>query len=388
MKRLYIFPCLFAILMISTLARANPSDSIPMAILVMELDEDIKLIKSQFDIKKQHLQKELKEINLLLQASMSQDIDLKKQVNLLIKKIALKEQSQLLDQSYEADLTKKRYKKGIELIKMLYEKLLALDHHFSSLNTYQNVMSLSNPNTYPEFQKTKELLERRLKKDNNIKVPSLLNANPYISTTFSLVASLIGNGNTKERAEELDDISCILDFTATMNTELATIFYETEFLRESNNALKGECLALFSEYTKVIGYFTTLDVCRKEDDWEKLYEALDIFVEQMEDDYKKDSSPGGRAYKNQVNLEFSVDRLLDFINKYNAFISQGEKYYKKFKIIVSNYPNEAKCLDKLPPQFTQLQKDIDNSIYKFNEAYDISELTGSKLKDLLYGIDD
>ena len=212
--------------------------------------------------------------------------------------------------------------------------------------------------------------------------------NPYLSTTFSLVASVIGGGSSKDREADLNEIACILDFTASMNSELSTIFYETEFLKANNFSLKSECLDLFVDYTKVIGYFTTLDKCRKEDDWEKLYETLDGFVQKLEEDMKKDNSPGSSAYKKQINLEFSVDRLLEFINKYNAFISQGEKYYKKFKIIVSNYPNEASCLEKLPPHFTQLQKDIDNSIYKFNEAYDISELTGSKLKDLLYGFVD
>ncbi|MCB0644516.1 MAG: hypothetical protein KDC44_22885, partial [Phaeodactylibacter sp.] len=84
-------------------------------------------------------------------------------------------------------------------------------------------------------------------------------------------------------------------------------------------------------------------------------------------------------------LEFAVDRLLSFINQYNAFISNGEKYYQKFLIIVSNYPNEEVCNGKLPENFKDLKTDIEYSINKFNEAYDIAALKGSKLKDLLYG---
>ena len=391
MKRILFFPFLFALLLLYNPATASTTDSIPVAIFVSNFQADLDLVKSKYQSQRKHLTRQLRKINNALTKSVQSnaDLDVEDQLNLLLRKISIQENLSLLDQTFEIDLTKKRYKKGIELIKMLYEKLLALDHHFSSLNTFQNVNSLSNPNSYPEFQKTRELLEGRLKKDNNIKVPSLLSANPYISTTFSLVASLIGGGNSKDRESDLDDISCILDFTASMNAELATIFYETEFLKESNSALKDECLVLFLEYTKVVGYFTTLDKCRKEDDWEKLYESLDVFTARMAEDLAADgNSPGSKVYKDQINLEFSVDRLLEFITKYNSFISQGEKYYKKFKIIVSNYPNEAKCLDKLPPQFTQLQSDIDNSIYKFNEAYDVSELTGSKLKDLLYGFDD
>ena len=59
------------------------------------------------------------------------------------------------------------------------------------------------------------------------------------------------------------------------------------------------------------------------------------------------------VYKSQVDLEFSVDRLLDFLNKYTAFISQGQKYYQKFHIIVTNYDNEVHCSAQLPRQFAR-----------------------------------
>ena len=314
------------------------------------------------------------------------NLDLQKHLFLLNKKIQLQERMTLLEGLYELDLTKKRYKKGIDLIKMIYEKILGLDHHFSSIHTFQNITSLSNPNNYPEFQKSRELLEERLKKENSLKLPALLDSNPYLSTTFSVVASLIGGGSARDRKKELDEISCILDFTARMNSELSTIYYETEYLKENNASLKEECLKLFSEYVDVVEYHTALDKCRKEDDWEQLYEKLDGFITKLQTEIQKGGvSPGNWAYKQQINLEFSVDRLVEFINKYNNFISQGEKYYQKFKVIVSNYPNEELCKNKLPANFNQLQRDIDYSILKFNEAYNISELTGSKLKDLLYG---
>ena len=80
--------------------------------------------------------------------------------------------------------------------------------------------------------------------------------------------------------------------------------------------------------------------------------------------------------------------LLDFLEKYNNFIGQGEKYYQKFEVIVSNYQNETACAGQLPQQYATLKQDIKFSIEKFREAYNIAELTGSKLKDLLYGTSD
>jgi hypothetical protein len=151
--------------------------------------------------------------------------------------------------------------------------------------------------------------------------------------------------------------------------------------------LKEECVLLFKEYTDVIGYKTSLSRCRNEDDWERLYELLNTYIENMEEDLG-DPSLNYKAYKKQVDLEFSIDRLLQFMNKYNVFISQGEKYYQKFKTILNNYTNDAVCESQLPHQFSDLKEDIDDSIAKFDEAYNISELRGSKLKDLMYGLTD
>lgn len=84
-------------------------------------------------------------------------------------------------------------------------------------------------------------------------------------------------------------------------------------------------------------------------------------------------------------MEFAIDRLLDFLNKYSGFINQGENYYKKFAVVVDSYDNEAACAGQLPLQFVTLKEEINYSIEKFVQAYDIAELKGSKLKDLLYG---
>ena len=87
-----------------------------------------------------------------------------------------------------------------------------------------------------------------------------------------------------------------------------------------------------------------------------------------------------------TNLQFSVDRVTQFIEKYSNFVGQGGEYYKKFFKIVSNYENETSCSASLPDQFKQLKEDIDQTLEKFNSAYRMPEVQGSKLKDMLYGI--
>ena len=284
------------------------------------------------------------------------------------------------------ELSKIRYQKGIGFIKMIYEKTLDLDHHFTSLQTYQNVSTLSNPNTFPEFKEAQETLKKQMGKKEAIRLPALLESNPLISMTYMMVSSVVGS-DRKKKETELDKIACILDFTIRMSADLNIIFYETEFLKESNRSLKEECIELFKDYAGVIKYDTSLPICRKEDDWESMYEKLDEYLEQMKTNAENPDLIR-KVYQQQVNLEFSIDRLLLFMNNYSAFISQGEKYYQKFQTILENYTNEDLCKSQLPRQFSDLRKDVELSIIKFNEAYNISELQGSKLKDLMYGVRD
>jgi len=380
---------IFLIILFSSLLlqQVRGNDSLTITGILSEFQVAYAQTATQFERAFETLSSDLRTTDQQIQALQSHaESNTAELVRLLIHKIEIKEELEKLENSLELDITKLRFKKGLELIRMLYEKILALDHHFSSLQTYQNVVALSNPNAFPEFQRSQEVLQQRLKKDNMIKLPGILNSNPYLSSTVSIISSFIGGGQTQERENDLDNIACIIDFTARMNSELTTIYYETEFLKESNIALKEECLELFKDYTKVIKYYTELDVCRREDDWENVYESLDNLILELEELTESDlPSDKSKLLKRQIDLEFSVDRLLSFINKYNAFISNGEKYYQKFEIIVSNYPNEEICENQLPTPFRNLKSDIQSSIEKFNQAYNIAALKGSKLKDLLYG---
>ena len=308
-------------------------------------------------------------------------------VRLLINKDNIRDQLSKAEEDFQIELSRIRYEKGLELIKMMYEKILGLDHHFTSLQTYQNVITLSNPNNFAEFKDAKDIISERVHKKNAIQLPSLLEANPFVSMTYSMVASFFGNEDKRKKDQDLSKIACILDFTIRMNTDLNTIYYETEFLKGHNQSLKVACIELFKDYTKVVKYHTALPECRKEDDWEAVDEKLATYMQALQES-NIDPLRTKQAYKMQVDLEFSIDRLMQFMDEYAAFIGQGEKYYEKFQTILGNYANEEVCQAALPRQFESLKRDIEISILKFTEAYNISELQGSKLKDLMYGLSD
>jgi len=197
---------------------------------------------------------------------------------------------------------------------------------------------------------------------------------------------LIGEGDTQEKQQELEKISCMLDFTVRMRSDLGLIQHETEYLKTANQQLKGACEALFEDYVKVIDYYVPLDKCRNNDDWEAVYRQLEAFLGRVRSEVQQQGTagrdPGTRAI---IDLEFATQQVADFISSYNQFIVQGIQYYQKFDNIVSTYEHEADCQDQLPRQFEELKYDIKSTIEKFENTYYLPEIQGSRMKNLLYG---
>lgn len=317
----------------------------------------------------------------------------------------LRETLQLLEEEHDLKMLKLRYRKSIEIVKMLYEKVLSMDHHFTSLKAQQSVMNLSNPHNYPEFKETKTMIDEKMKKKFNFQMPALFQTNPYLSAAFTVVGMVTSMGDNSatstEKKETMQKASCILDFTVRMHNDLNVIYYETGYLRDANLTMKKECELLFSECARQVGYTIPLISCRDSDDWERLYTMLDTYVAKaMGETGNTQAQPPAYGMpgtgisgtvnpklvqKATVNLQFSIDRVTQFIEKYSSFVGQGAEYYKKFSKIADSYENEKTCTDALPAQFRQLKADIDQTLEKFNSAYRMPEVQGSKLKDMLYG---
>ena len=197
----------------------------------------------------------------------------------LLRQNELEVEIEEITNEYDMKFVEMRYTKGIEIMKMLYEKVLALDHHFTSLNTMQSINGLSNPNSYPEFSKVQDVIEDRPMKKGSIKLPSFLASNPYVSLTTSVISSFFGDGDKRQRTDELKSTSCMLDFTVSMYSDLKVIYFETEYLRLNNKELLEACDQLFRDYTKAIDYNPGLTVCRNTDDWDAVDQKLDKVME-------------------------------------------------------------------------------------------------------------
>lgn len=346
--------------------------------VINEMTSEISSIQKKYFNRYDLLNGKLIEINkkLLLET------DLEEKVNLLMKKDAINTEMDRLKTEADTDINKIRYLKGLQIIKILYEKVLSLDHHFASVRTLNEINKISNPNQYPEYDKLKQLVSSKRDKKNSFDLTSVLGTNTIVSVVQTFT-NMLGSGMSKEEKEkELASVDCILDFTLRMQNDLNTIYFETAFLQASNDKIKQEIELLFKDYTKPIGYVASLEVCRTNDDWETVNVKMEEYLAKMK------TSTGASQYKLQVNLGFPIDRLIQFIAQYNNFIDQGGKFYEKFKVILNSYENEKQCESKLPLEYKKLKADIDIAIQKFNVAYKPVEVNGSKMKEILYGLNE
>lgn len=114
---------------------------------------------------------------------------------------------------------------------------------------------------------------------------------------------------------------------------------------------------------------------------------LDEYLKELNNN-ANESSRQSKTRKMLVNLEFPIDRLLQFITQYNDYINQGTNFYEKFKIMLSSYESEQQCATKTPIEFKKLKDGVDMAIEKFNTAYKPVEINGTKMKEILYGINE
>jgi hypothetical protein len=372
-----IFLLLLFLLLGNTIAVSKTIDETPNQIL-SELRIEIYRINAKYSKILEQLNLELFAINNELLIAIALD----QKVELLFRKDHVNTEMQLLKQQNDNEVSKVRYLKGLQIIKILYEKVLSLDHHFASVRTLNEINKISNPTQYPEYTKLKEIIANKKDKKSGIDLTSVLGTNTIVSVVQTFTNMMGSNLTKEEKEKELANVECILDFTLSMQNDLNTIYFETAFLQTSNEKIKQDIELLFKDYTKPIGYIASLENCRTNDDWETITQKTEEYLTKMK------TATGNTRYKMQVNMEFPIDRLLQFITQYNNFIDQGGKFYEKFKIILNSYENQKQCETKLPPEYKKLKADIDIAIDKFKLAYKPVEVNGSKMKEILYGLNE
>lgn len=364
---------IYLLLFTKTMAFSHTTETNP-NVIIEALISEIKAITSKYE---KVLDDKTVQINKI-DAALAIAISTEQKVDLLVEKDLIKREIAVLQTEVTSEISKIRYLKGLQIIKILYEKVLSLDHHFASVRTLNEINKMSNPNQYPEYEKLKELVSAKKDKKTGFDLTSVLGTNTIVSLVQTFTSMTNSSMSKDEKEKELGNVACILDFTLRMQNDLNTIYFETAFLQKSNAKMKEDIETLFKDYTKPIGYTSTLENCRSNDDWENVTLKMEEYLTKLK------TTTGTTQYKMQVNLEFPIDRLLQFIIQYNNFIDQGGKFYEKFKIILNSYENEKQCESKLPLEYKKLKSDIDIAIDKFNIAYKPVEVNGTKMKEILY----
>lgn len=369
--------CISAALFFTNTVLSAPSALDP-NFIVWEMARDIGLANNKYARVRVVFEKELAEINQKMGLALTTE----QKIDCLIQKELIKEKLLVLRKENNNEISKIRYLKGLQIIKILYEKVLSLDHHFASVRSLSEINKISNPNQYPEYSKLKEIIAIKRDKKTTFDLTTVLGTNTIVSVVQTFTNMIASSLTKEEKEKELANVDCILDFTLRMQNDLNTIYFETAFLQTSNDKIKQDIEVLFRDYTKPIGFEASLESCRANDDWETINQKMEEYLLKMK------TAAGTTQYKMQVNVEFPIDRLLQFIAQYNTFIDQGGKFYEKFRIILDSYENKKQCETKLPLEYKKLKADIDLAIQKFNVAYKPVEINGSKMKEILYGLNE
>ncbi|RZW43362.1 MAG: hypothetical protein EX263_11725, partial [Flavobacteriaceae bacterium] len=274
---------------------------------------------------------------VMINKKIASEISLENKVLNLIRKDQLRDIILKNSMAEETDISKIRYLKGLEVIKILYEKMVSLDHHFASMVTFNEINKISNPNHYPEFVALKDILQSKRIKKQGFGLSSLLGENVYTSVLHSFISLFTNSQESREDKEKaIASVECIFDFTLRMHNDLNTIYFETSFLEKSNEKIIDELEQLFDDYVDPIKYWVPLKDCRNNDDWDQIKENLNAYIKELNSMINQPSKQY-QAHKMKINLEFPIDRLLQFIIQYNAFIDEGTKFYKKFDIMLNSY---------------------------------------------------
>jgi len=349
-----------------------------------EMIFEISQVTSYYQNRKNVFLKRELQINEKLKSSLS----VEKKVDLLIEKGEINSAISEIANLQFLEISKIRYLKGIQVIRLLYGKILALDHHFAAVSSFHDINSISNPNSFPEFIRAKAEIQNAQDRRQGFDLTSVLGNNVYTSIVHTFVSVFTGTGNSKqEKSKQISDIECILDFTLSVHNDLNTIYFETAFLQKQNENIKQDILQLFNDFTQPIKYQSGLEEFRQSDDWDGLRSELDTYLNDLKD-ILKDNTQQDRSRRMRVNLEFPTDRLLQFINLYNTFINQGTNFYEKFYIMLDSYKEKSQCVSKTPVEYKRLKEGISITIEKFNTAYKPVEINGNKLKEVLYGLNE
>jgi len=369
-----------------TLSAFTDSSQVPPIGVHLDQDASYQALVSRYEFERSSLRKKMNSVESKLHTGQLQK-DALQLIQLLFEKERIIQAWWLLENDYQDKILQLRFKKSIEMLKLLYEKMLSMDHHFAGMKALNDISNLSNPQYYPAFREFQARMEEKARKKHLTPLSPLLQSNPYIAAAFTVFGFLYQS--TNQPTETTEELQCILDFTVRMHQDLQNIYFELTFLKDANQLLLADCEQLFVECSKSVGYHLPLAYCREYDDWESLYQKVGAIPKDTSPSFPVSSLTSysfPTMQKQQMALQFAIDRVTTFTERYIQFIQHGTEYYKKFSRILAAYHPDTTCAKVTPAAFLELKAEIQHALDKFKTAYQLPEIQGSKLKEMKYGV--
>jgi len=221
-----------------------------------------------------------------------------------------------------------------------------------------------------------------------VKIPPVLLENGESGVFYVMNLAMNAKGTPEARQEILDSVACLLNYIMGMQTDLNALYYDNKLLYLRTTDLRQRCEKLFADYAAAVDYTKPLADCRATDDWD----VLDTYIERRAKEIREGqdaSDPAVKevAYRQHVNLAFSVNRLVDYLDFYDEVLTNGRHMYRECELILQHLTKVKSCSSSVPEELRRLQYEITQAIDRFDRAYETVELKGSRLKDLLYGFD-
>lgn len=155
------------------------------------------------------------------------------------------------------DLDRIKYLTGHEALKVIINKLAALDFGTRFGDVMSQLERRSNPTSYQGFKNAVGVIQKNLG-PNALTLPQSNNAgllsNPYVAVAYSIGSLLFSRLRSPERAEKYQVLMCTLDYSTRTDSQRALVDSRlTDLLKDVTN-MRAAAISLFDDYAKLVEF--------------------------------------------------------------------------------------------------------------------------------------
>jgi len=212
------------------------------------------------------------------------------------------------------NLDKLRYQTGKGVLRTIKSNLSHINFATGFGKSVGQLQRLANPAHNADFKESMARIQSNLNKGQNVQLPALVLANPYISLAYGITTLFSSKMNERQKSDELANLSCLLNFSTQATEDFRVVSANIELLDSSVRQLNKEVEDYFHVYAALVGYEKTWEEYLKEEA-ALGRDPLDGKIEQA---FKKTTPEQLQA------MRYNLERVKAFITRYNELLRQLE----------------------------------------------------------------